>query len=182
MNKVYTCMLCTCIYNVYILTCTFMYMYYTYIHVCVSGLQNVNLCRHQLVYIHKHALAATMPEKVAELERQTTASNPNGTFGFSVLGGAGTKFPAVVCEVDRGGPADRSGKVSWLWVLVVYNICRFYSLPSTEIICVKARSFWELLITLACTTNRVLLPLEKQHKWCKWIIICVLHWHTATTM
>ena len=46
-----------------------------------------------------------------ELERQTTATNPNGTFGFSILGGAGTKFPAVVCEVDTGGPADRCGKV-----------------------------------------------------------------------
>ena len=46
-----------------------------------------------------------------ELQRQTTVSNPNGTFGFSVLGGAGTKFPAVVCEVDTGGPADRCGKV-----------------------------------------------------------------------
>ena len=86
-------------------------VYVVYTCPYVSGLQNVNVCLHQLIYTHKHAHAASMPEKVAELERQTTASNPNGTFGFSVLGGAGTKFPAVVCEVDRGGPADRSGKV-----------------------------------------------------------------------
>lgn len=45
-----------------------------------------------------------------ELERQATPSNPNGTFGFSVLGGAGTKFPAVVCEIDASGPADQCGK------------------------------------------------------------------------
>ena len=51
-----------------------------------------------------------MEVKSVELERQTTASNPNGTFGFSVLGGSGTKFPAVVCEIDAGGPADLCGK------------------------------------------------------------------------
>ncbi|CAI8031444.1 Discs large homolog 1-like protein [Geodia barretti] len=52
-----------------------------------------------------------MEVKSVELERQTTASNPNGTFGFSVLGGSGTKFPAVVCEIDAGGPADLCGKI-----------------------------------------------------------------------
>ena len=51
-----------------------------------------------------------MEVKSVELDRQTTASNPNGTFGFSVLGGSGTKFPAVVCEIDAGGPADLCGK------------------------------------------------------------------------
>lgn len=64
------------------------------------------------------AMELDLSIKLVELERQTTASNPNGTFGFSVLGGAGTKFPAVVCEIDTGGPADRCGKVS-----LVYNTC-----------------------------------------------------------
>ena len=36
--------------------------------------------------------------------------NP-GSFGFSVFGGAGTRLPATVCEVTRGGPADQSGEV-----------------------------------------------------------------------
>ena len=58
------------------------------------------------------AMELDLSVKVVELERQTTASNPNGTFGFSVLGGAGTKFPPVVCEIDAGGPADRCGKVN----------------------------------------------------------------------
>ena len=62
----------------------------------------------------------TMEVKRVELERQTTPNNPNGTFGFSVLGGAGTKFPAVVCEVDVGGPADRCGKASLLWDEGIY--------------------------------------------------------------
>ena len=50
-------------------------------------------------------------KKIAELQRQVTVASPHGTFGFSVLGGAGTKFPAVVCDVDLHGPAAKSGKV-----------------------------------------------------------------------
>ena len=63
-----------------------------------------------LVVYFEFTKLQNMEGKVVELERQTTPSNPNGTFGFSVLGGAGTKFPAVVCEIDAGGPADRCGE------------------------------------------------------------------------
>ena len=45
------------------------------------------------------------------LERAIGADGQQGSFGFSILGGAGTKFPAVVCEVDRQGPADLTEKV-----------------------------------------------------------------------
>ena len=40
-----------------------------------------------------------------------------GSFGFSILGGAGMKYPACVCEVDVGGPADLSQlvRVSVIW-------------------------------------------------------------------
>ena len=50
-------------------------------------------------------------DKVVELERTRDADGQLGTFGFSILGGYGTKFPACVCEVDRGGPADQTNKV-----------------------------------------------------------------------
>lgn len=51
-------------------------------------------------------------DKVVELERTQDADGHQGTFGFSILGGFGTKFPACVCEVDQGGPADLSNRVS----------------------------------------------------------------------
>lgn len=57
-------------------------------------------------------LILAMEVKRVELDRRTSASNPSGTFGFSILGGAGTKFPALVCEIDAGGPADQCGKVN----------------------------------------------------------------------
>ena len=47
-----------------------------------------------------------------QLERALAPEGHVGSFGFSILGGVGTKFPAVVCEVDPAGPADDSGKVS----------------------------------------------------------------------
>ena len=53
-----------------------------------------------------------MSTKVVELERKTEPEGQLGSFGFSVLGGAGTKFPAVVCDVDSDGSARESGKVS----------------------------------------------------------------------
>jgi len=34
-----------------------------------------------------------------------------GSFGFSILGGAGMKYPACVCELDSGGPAELSEMV-----------------------------------------------------------------------
>lgn len=52
-----------------------------------------------------------MVEKVVMLERAIGADGQQGSFGFSILGGAGTKFPAVVCEVDPQGPADLTEKV-----------------------------------------------------------------------
>ena len=45
------------------------------------------------------------------LERAIGTDGQLGSFGFSILGGAGTKFPAVVCEVDPQGPADLTEKV-----------------------------------------------------------------------
>jgi hypothetical protein len=53
-----------------------------------------------------------MTHKEVCLQRTVDVNGHHGSFGFSVLGGAGTKFPAVVCEVDSGGPAALSGKVS----------------------------------------------------------------------
>ena len=47
-----------------------------------------------------------MSDKAVSLERTHT-----GSFGFSILGGKGMRFPAVICEVDPEGPADHSGKV-----------------------------------------------------------------------
>ena len=55
-----------------------------------------------------------MAQKEVSLQRTVDISGHLGGFGFSVLGGAGTKFPAVVCEVDKGGPAALSGKVSFV--------------------------------------------------------------------
>ncbi len=46
------------------------------------------------------------------LERARDANGQLGSFGLSILGGFGTKFPAVVCEVEQGGPADKTGLVS----------------------------------------------------------------------
>ena len=34
-----------------------------------------------------------------------------GSFGFSIMGGASAKLPAVVCEMEPGGPAVESGNV-----------------------------------------------------------------------
>ena len=46
-----------------------------------------------------------------ELERAMEVDGQLGSFGFSIMGGYGTKFPSCVCEVDSGGPADRTNKV-----------------------------------------------------------------------
>ncbi len=51
-------------------------------------------------------------EYQVQLERPRDANGQMGSFGLSILGGYGTKFPAVVCEVDPGGPADRTSLVS----------------------------------------------------------------------
>ena len=50
-------------------------------------------------------------DKVVELERTRDPDGQQGSFGFSILGGYGTKFPACVCEVDQGGPADLTNRV-----------------------------------------------------------------------
>lgn len=49
--------------------------------------------------------------KRVELERTTDPDGQPGSFGFSILGGYGTKLPACVCEVDPGGPADQTNQV-----------------------------------------------------------------------
>ena len=49
--------------------------------------------------------------KRVELERTTDQDGQLGSFGFSILGGFGTKLPACVCEVDPGGPADITNQV-----------------------------------------------------------------------
>ena len=51
--------------------------------------------------------------KVVALERAVNEKNQKlGSFGFSVLGGANSKLPAVVCNVETGGAADISNQVS----------------------------------------------------------------------
>jgi hypothetical protein len=50
-------------------------------------------------------------DKVVVLERAADVDGQPGSFGFSIMGGFGTKFPSCVCEVDIGGPADRTSKV-----------------------------------------------------------------------
>lgn len=52
-----------------------------------------------------------MSEYEIHLERACDNEGQLGSFGLSILGGYGTKFPAVVCELDPGGQADRSEKV-----------------------------------------------------------------------
>jgi len=51
-------------------------------------------------------------EAVVSLERAKGTDDKPGSFGVSILGGATTKLPAVVCEVDPQGPADLTEKVS----------------------------------------------------------------------
>lgn len=55
------------------------------------------------------------------LERAIGTDGQLGSFGFSILGGAGTKFPAVVCEVDPQGPADLTEKVKGRRDMCTYN-------------------------------------------------------------
>ena len=52
-----------------------------------------------------------MSMKELTLERKREPGGQLGSFGFSVLGGAGTKFPAVVCDLDQDGPAFQSEQV-----------------------------------------------------------------------
>ena len=46
-----------------------------------------------------------------ELERAMEVDGQLGSFGFSIMGGYDTKIPSCVCEVDSGGPTDRTNKV-----------------------------------------------------------------------
>ena len=48
-----------------------------------------------------------------------------GSFGFSILGGAGMKYPACVCEVDDSGPADLSKMVRGLHPLQALRLARY---------------------------------------------------------
>ena len=52
-----------------------------------------------------------MNRKTVVLERAQDKEGRLGSFGFSVLGGHGTKYPAVVCDIESGGPAHLSRKV-----------------------------------------------------------------------
>lgn len=50
--------------------------------------------------------------KTIVLERTVCkGSGTLGSFGFSVMGGASAKLPAVVCSVEAGGPAAESNQV-----------------------------------------------------------------------
>ena len=104
-------------------------MYVLYIHVLYTHAQHTHAHPHDhtRIYAHMHTCTHTcththtlfhcfldMTHKEVCLQRTIDIHGHPGGFGFSVLGGAGTKFPAVVCEVDTGGPAALSGKVSWL--------------------------------------------------------------------
>ena len=61
-------------------------------------------------------------DKIIQLERAQDGEGQLGSFGFSILGGHGTKFPACVCEVDSGGPADLSNEVG-VHVLNILSCC-----------------------------------------------------------
>ena len=68
--------------------------------------------------VHAHAHVMMSTQKVIELERAQSANEQPGSFGFSIMGGYGTKFPSCICEVDTGGPADQTKKVGvawWVW-------------------------------------------------------------------
>ena len=56
-----------------------------------------------------------MEEEVSDV---VLLRDSDGSFGFSVLGGAGTKFPAVLCDVEPGGPAALNGNVSYTYTYV----------------------------------------------------------------
>ena len=60
------------------------------------------------MYVQKHTviIMEEMAEKTVTLNRDVDSDGRLKSFGFSVLGGNGMKYPAVVCEVDPGGPAD----------------------------------------------------------------------------
>ncbi len=60
-------------------------------------------------------------EKVVVLERAA-----QGSFGFSILGGAGMKYPACVCEVDDGGPANLSSMVRDVNIINVVRVKQEY--------------------------------------------------------
>lgn len=49
---------------------------------------------------------------------RTNERSAKGTFGFSVVGGAGTALPVVVWEVSPGLPADLSKEV---WAPLLYS-------------------------------------------------------------
>ncbi len=74
-----------------------------------------------------------------QLERARDANGHLGSFGLSILGGHGTKFPAVVCEVEPGGPADKTGLVSdktckflnYDFLSVVIHACKFFKISCT---------------------------------------------------
>ena len=57
-----------------------------------------------------------MSERLAfdvELRRAPPkGQNQHGSFGFSIMGGAGYKLPAVICEMDETGPAALAGQVN----------------------------------------------------------------------
>ena len=56
---------------------------------------------------------ADKTKKTVELERAVSKSpQKTGSFGFSIMGGAKAKIPAIVCNIEEGGPADLSRKVS----------------------------------------------------------------------
>ena len=56
---------------------------------------------------------ADKTKKTVELERAVSKSpQKTGSFGFSIMGGAKAKLPAIVCNIEEGGPADISKKVS----------------------------------------------------------------------
>ena len=66
-----------------------------------------------------------MNKKTVMLERALDKDGRPGSFGFSVLGGHGTKYPAVVCDIESGGPAHLSR-------MVRYETCTFLSLSLTH--------------------------------------------------
>ncbi len=72
-------------------------------------MEAIQLCCEPVLHLSFHVY--TQMEKIVQLDRARTSEDQARSFGFSFLGGAGTRFPAVVCDVDLGGPADVSGKV-----------------------------------------------------------------------
>ena len=56
-------------------------------------------------------MAKDRASKEIVLQRAVNEDGSAGSFGFSIMGGAESRIPAVVCNMEPGGPAEVSGQV-----------------------------------------------------------------------